>query len=179
MAYDTGYSRRSTSERDMQSVAIISVDPVTRTAIGVTRTRHSITINCSFATGDTITSPATGEQWYCERFDNEWRLYGRIPFNDPTLNIKPEEGQVSVGSARGPLELEAADDGVLARGLAEPPGERRLRGLGVVVRLDADSSVRFRSLGPDAARPAGPAAPQATPAEPAASEEPSAPTEQP
>lgn len=105
MAYDTGFSRRSSSERELQPVAIVSVDPVTRTAIGVTRTRHSININCSYATGDTITTPAAGEQWYCERFDMEWRLYGRIPFNDETLNIKPEEGQVSVGSARGPLEL--------------------------------------------------------------------------
>lgn len=105
MAYDTGFSRRSSSERDLQPVSIISVDPITRTAIGVTRTRHSLRINCAYATGDTITTPATGEQWYCERFDMEWRLYGRIPFNDATLNIRPEEGQVSVGSDRGPLEL--------------------------------------------------------------------------
>jgi hypothetical protein len=109
MAYDTGFSRRSGSEREIQPVSIISVDPTTRTAVAVTRTRHNLTINCSYATGDTITVPAAGEQWYCERFDNEWRLYGRIPFNDPTLNIKPEEGQVSVGSARGPLELNGTE----------------------------------------------------------------------
>jgi hypothetical protein len=105
MAYDTGFSRRSSSERDLQPVAIISVDPISRTAVAVTRTRHNLTINTAYATGDTITVPASGEQWYIERFDGEWRLYGRIPFNDETLNIKPEEGQVSVGSARGPLEL--------------------------------------------------------------------------
>jgi hypothetical protein len=109
MAYDTGFSRRSGSEREIQPVSIISVDPTTRTAVAVTRTRHNLTINCAYATGDTITVPAAGEQWYCERFDNEWRLYGRIPFNDPTLNIKPEEGQVSVGSARGPLELNGTE----------------------------------------------------------------------
>lgn len=105
MAYDTGFSRRAASEREIQPVAIISVDPTSRTAVGLTKTRHDIRINCAYATGDTITVPATGEQWYVERFDMEWRLYGRIPFNDPTLNIKPEEGQVSVGSAYGPLEL--------------------------------------------------------------------------
>jgi len=105
MAYDTGFSRRAASEREIQPVAIISVDPISRTAVGLTKTRHDIRINCAYATGDTITVPATGEQWYVERFDMEWRLYGRIPFNDPTLNIKPEEGQVSVGSAYGPLEL--------------------------------------------------------------------------
>ena len=105
MAYDTGFSRRSASEREIQPVAIISVDAVSRTAIGATRTHHSIHINCAYATGDTITVPATGEKWYVERFDGEWRLYGRIPFNDATLNITPEEGQVSVGSAWGPLEL--------------------------------------------------------------------------
>lgn len=109
MAADMGFSRRTSSERDLQPVAIIAVDPLTRTATGVTRTRHTLRINCAYATGDTITIPAAGEQWYCERFEMEWRLYGRIPFNDPTLNIKPEEGQVSVGSASGPLELNGTE----------------------------------------------------------------------
>lgn len=109
MAYDTGYSRRSSSERDLQAVAIVSVDPTTRTAIALTRTRHSFVVNCAYATGDTITVPAAGEQWYVERIEMEWRLYGRIPFNDPTLTITPEEGQVSVGSASGPLELNGTE----------------------------------------------------------------------
>lgn len=109
MAYDSGFSRRSGSERELQPVAITAVDPVSRMAVGVTRTRHNVNINCSYATGDTITVPAVGEQWYCERLDGEWRLYGRIPFNDPTLNIEPEQGQVSVGSAYGPLELNGTE----------------------------------------------------------------------
>ena len=109
MAHDTGFSRRSGSERDLQPVAIVSVDPTSRTASGMTRTRHTIRVNCSYATGDTITTPAVGEQWYVERFDMEWRLYGRIPFNDPTLAIEPEEGQVSVGSGSGPLELNGTE----------------------------------------------------------------------
>lgn len=104
-----GFTRRSLADRELQPVAIVSVDPTSRTAIGVTRTRHSININCAYATGDTITIPASGEQWYVERFDMEWRLYGRIPFNDPTLNITPEIGQVSVGGALGPLELNGTE----------------------------------------------------------------------
>lgn len=89
---ELSFSRRTGSERDIQPVAIVAVDASTRMATGVTRTRHSIQINCAYATGDTITIPASGEQWYVERFDMEWRLYGRIPFNDATLNIAPEEG---------------------------------------------------------------------------------------
>ena len=105
----TDFTRRSNSAREMERVAIVAVDPTSRTATGITRIRTSIQINCAFATGDTITTPAVGEQWYVERLDYEWRLYGRIPFNDATLNIEPEEGQVSVGSANGPLELNGTE----------------------------------------------------------------------
>jgi hypothetical protein len=90
-------------------VAIVGVDPASRTAVGATRIRTTVQINCAYATGDTITVPAVGEQWYVERFAQEWRLYGRIPFNDPTLAIEPEAGQVSVGSASGPLELNGTE----------------------------------------------------------------------
>ena len=109
MAADTGFSRRTGSERDLQPVAITSVDAASRTAYGTTRVRTFIKINCAYATGDTITVPAVGEQWYVERFEMEWRLYGRIPHNDDTLNIEPVEGQVSVGSTKGPLELNGAE----------------------------------------------------------------------
>jgi hypothetical protein len=109
MAYDDGFSRYNASERNLQPIAITSVDPESRIAVGTTRNRTTVQVNCAYATGDTITVPAVGEQWYCERFNGEWRLYGRIPFNDATLNIEPEEGQVSVGSARGPLELNGTE----------------------------------------------------------------------
>lgn len=109
MAYDSGFSRHSASERDLQPIAITSVDPESRMAVGTTRNRTAVQVNCAYATGDTITVPAVGEQWYCERFNGEWRLYGRIPFNDATLNIEPVEGQVSVGSASGPLELNGTE----------------------------------------------------------------------
>jgi len=102
-------ARYKNTDRDIQPVAITTVDPATRTATGISRSRTTIRINCAYATGDTITVPAVGEQWFCERFDGEWRLYGRIPFNDATLNIEPEEGQVSVGSASGPLELNGTE----------------------------------------------------------------------
>ena len=102
-------ARYKPTDRDVQVVAITTVDPTNRKATGITRSRTTITINCAYATGDTITTPAVGEQWYCERFEMEWRLYGRIPFNDATLNIEPEEGQVSVGSARGPLKLNGTE----------------------------------------------------------------------
>ena len=109
MSYGPGFSRRTNSERDLQPVAVIAVDPTTRMASAITKTGHDIRINCAHATGDTITIPAVGEQWYCERIEHEWRLYSRIPFNNPTLNIRPEEGQVSVGSATGPLELNGSE----------------------------------------------------------------------
>lgn len=109
MAADPGFSRRTSSERDLQPVGIVAVDPASRTAYGLARDRHTIKINCAYATGDTITVPAVGEQWYVERFAMEWRLYGRIPFNDATLNIEPVEGQVSVGGASGPLELNGTE----------------------------------------------------------------------
>jgi len=84
---------------------VVAVDPVTRTAEMMTRNRFSVRVNCAYAVGDAVVTPAIGEQWYIERFDMEWRLAGRIPFNDPALNVEPEPGQVLVGSAKGPLEL--------------------------------------------------------------------------
>ena len=121
MAADQGFSRRTGSERDLQPVVITGIDAPNRIAIGVTRIRTTVRINCAYATGDTITVPAVGEQWYVERFAQEWRLYGRIPFNDPTLSIEPVPGQVSVGSASGPLELNGTEiraNGVLKIGNA-------------------------------------------------------------
>jgi hypothetical protein len=106
---ETGFSRRTGGDRERQPVAITAVDPARRTATGMTRLRSTIQINCAYATGDTITVPSVGEQWYVERFMMEWRLHGRIPFNDATLNIEPVAGQVSVGSATGPLELNGTE----------------------------------------------------------------------
>lgn len=104
-----GYSRRNNSERDIQPVAITSVNTQTRKAMVLTRVKTDIEVDCSYSTGETLVTPAVGEQWYIERFDNVWRLYGKIPFNDPTLLIEPEEGQVSVGSGTGPLELNGSE----------------------------------------------------------------------
>jgi hypothetical protein len=120
-------------QRELERVAITAVDPESRTATGVTRIRTVLSINCAYATGDTITTPAVGEQWYIERLDMEWRLYGRIPFNDSTLNIEPEEGQVSVGSASGPLELNGTE--IRANGA-------RFRLNGAYYRDDGDTLLR-------------------------------------
>lgn len=103
---DTGYSRAdATTAGNREPAAILSVDTQTRTASALLRTKYTVIVNCAYAVGDAIITPAIGEQWYIERLDMEWRLSGRIPFNDPTLNIEPVAGQVSVGSAAGPLEL--------------------------------------------------------------------------
>lgn len=101
-----GYSRADASGAgNREPASIVGIDPQTRTANAYTRSRYTVRVNCSYAVGDTIVTPAVGEQWYIERFDMEWRLSGRIPFNDPTLNIEPVPGQVSAGSANGPYEL--------------------------------------------------------------------------
>lgn len=101
-----GYSRADASSAGAREpAAIIGIDPQTRTATAVLRSRYTVRVNCSYAVGDSIITPALGEQWYIERFDMEWRLAGRIPFNDATLNIEAKPGQVSVGATTGPLEL--------------------------------------------------------------------------
>lgn len=103
------YTRRSNSDQDVQPVAIQSVDPLTRTASCMTRLKYLIDVDCSFGMGETVVTPAVGEQWYIERFDQVWRLKGRIPHLDETLLIEPEEGQVIVGGTRGPLELNGTE----------------------------------------------------------------------
>lgn len=101
-----GYSRAEASGAgNREPAAIIGLDLQTRTAQAMLRSRYTVNVNCSYAVGESIITPAIGEQWYVERFDMEWRLAGRIPHNDATLNIEPVAGQVSVGSATGPLEL--------------------------------------------------------------------------
>lgn len=111
-----GFSRRTNEERDIQPVAIQSVNLEKREALVLTRIKTAINVDCSFATGDSTVTPAVGEQWYIERFDARWRLYGRIPFNDPTLLYEAVEGQVSVGSGRGPVLLHGQEGGVQVKG---------------------------------------------------------------
>ena len=108
----TGFGSRTNNERDIQPVAIQSVNLDTRQAVVLTRIKTTIQVDCSFSTGDTTVVPAVGEQWYVERFDGIWRLYGRIPFNDPTLTTEAREGQVGVGSGRGPVVLHGQTGGV-------------------------------------------------------------------
>lgn len=99
------YTRHASNEVDRQPVAIQSVNTETREAMAITRVGTMIKIDCRYAVGESFIIPAVGEQWYIERYDAVWRLSTRIPFNDETLLIEAEEGQVSIGSQRGPLEL--------------------------------------------------------------------------
>lgn len=102
----TSYTRHTTTDSERQPVSIQSVDTVNRTCTVYTRTQYLIqNVDIAYSIGETTVVPAIGEQWYIERFDKVWRLYGRIPFNDPTLLTEAVEGQVSVGGGRGPVEL--------------------------------------------------------------------------
>jgi len=101
----TGYTRRSPADKDIQTVAITSVDLYGKIAGGLTRQRTTITIDFSYPVGGLHITPALGEQWYVERYQGAWRLKDRIPFNDETTNIDITEGTVKVGSMRGPVEL--------------------------------------------------------------------------
>ena len=49
--------------------------------------------------------------------------------------------------SRGAVQVEPGPGGVVATALDDPPGERKLRGLGVVVLLEPGSRVVFRGLG--------------------------------
>lgn len=151
-----GYSRAdATSAGNREPAGIIRVDPQTRIAEAILRSRYTVNVDCSFAVGDAIVTPAIGEQWYIERFDMVWRLSARIPYNDPTLNIEPELGQVSVGSALGPLELNGTE--VRANGTFRIDGVL-LRDTGVRLERSTDSGVTWIPVVP----PAGPGAPSST-----------------
>lgn len=105
----SNFSRQVSIGREVQPAAIVGVDLVTRTAQAAARDRTVIDVNAKFSVGETTVVPAVGEQWYIERIEREWRLCGRIPFNDPTLLIEPVEGMVSVGGGRGPVDLHGTE----------------------------------------------------------------------
>ena len=103
-----GYTRRSTTEQDVQTVAITAVDVVGRKAQGLTGWGTTIELDCSHAVGNQLVTPATGEQWYVQRIDMVWRLSSRIPVNDNNLLIEPVEGQVVFGGV-GPVEINGSE----------------------------------------------------------------------
>lgn len=100
----SGYTRRSSSDLDVQTVAIVGIVLEELVAYGLTRERHKLKIELQYAVGETYVVPTIGEQWYVHRFNGVWRLREKIPFNDPTTAIPVSEGQVKVGG-RGPIEL--------------------------------------------------------------------------
>lgn len=88
-----------------QQVAITSVDVVNRQAAGLTRQGTTIYINTGHYVGGMQVTPSIGDQWYVQKVGGEWRLENRIPFNDPNLSTIATQGQVQVGSGKGPVEL--------------------------------------------------------------------------
>ncbi|QDH91758.1 hypothetical protein SEA_PHRAPPUCCINO_83 [Mycobacterium phage Phrappuccino] len=93
------------SSGDTQPVAIMSVDPVNRQAIGLTRRRSEVTIDLRYHVGGLQVTPAVGEQWFIAQESTfYYRLISKIPYNAEEMNTEAEEGQVQVGST-GPLEL--------------------------------------------------------------------------
>jgi hypothetical protein len=99
-----GFVNRTNEQRDIQPVAIIAIDPITRIAKALTRIRTEIEIDCRFPVGGMYVIPAIGDQWYVDRYDMLWRLHSRIPFNDNNILIEPQAGQMILGGT-GPLEL--------------------------------------------------------------------------
>lgn len=106
MSTGHGFTRQQAAEdRLIQPAAIVAVDAIGRKAWAKTRL-DMVLVNTGYAVGEITVTPAKGEQWFIERFDMEWRLVSRIPFNDPNLTgVEPEEGQTLIGSGRGPTEL--------------------------------------------------------------------------
>lgn len=91
----------------MQRVAITSIDVINRSAGGQTRWGTIVTIHTGYSVGGVQVTPSLGDQWYCKKVDGDWRLDHRVPFNDPNQLTVPTQGQVQVGSGRGPVELNA------------------------------------------------------------------------
>jgi hypothetical protein len=75
----------------------------------------------------------------------------------PDLGLQRVAGPGFALEVRGPLELQPGAHGVSARALADPPGERYLRALGVTVRLGEGEQAQFTGVG---ASPADAPAPE-------------------
>ena len=104
MTTGIGYASRTNEQRDIQPVAIVAVDPITRKAKALTRIYTEIEIDCRIPVGSTYVIPAVGEQWYVDRYDLVWHLHSRLPFNDNNTLIEPVPGQMVIGGT-GPVEL--------------------------------------------------------------------------
>ena len=94
-----------------QIVAIESVDPVSHSAVGLTRQRTRLPIDTRYHVGGLHITPAAGEQWCVARMGRYWVLDRKLPHNTAVLNTvadNPVEGQVQIGSSggvSGPLQL--------------------------------------------------------------------------
>ena len=101
------YTTSSNSEPfTVAPVAITSVDVVNQQAGGLTRHETTVMINTAYYVGGVQVTPSIGDQWYVQQIRGVWRLYQKIPFNDPNQSTIPTQGQVQVGSGKGPVELQ-------------------------------------------------------------------------
>ena len=95
---------RSNEDRDIQVVAVTAVNIPERKAECMTRIRSMIYVDISYPVGGIYITPSVGDQWYVERIDTIWRLFGRIPFNDNNIQVDPVEGQQVFGGT-GPVVM--------------------------------------------------------------------------
>jgi len=89
----------------MRPVAITSIDTANRSATGTTRFGTAYPIHTGYSVGAIQVTPTIGDQWYIKKVDGEWRLDHQIGFNNPNLLTTPTQGQVQVGSGKGPIEF--------------------------------------------------------------------------
>lgn len=109
----SGYTRRTiTPTTDSEMVAILSVDPVSNKATGLTRRESHVEIDLSYHVGSVQVTPSRGEQWYIRRPAGptptngiSWVLDSKIPFNTPEITLPATEGQHQIGSGKGPVQL--------------------------------------------------------------------------
>ena len=141
-----GYTRKDPQNVDRMRVAVKDVDLVNQTAKGYTRIGTSLILNISYPVGGMHVNPVEGEQWYVSRFDGEWRLESKIPYNDPTLLIEDLPGQVKVGSGNGPIELSAPE--VNSHGNLNVKGNVKIGD--TTLRTNPESGVLQKLLNPEA-----------------------------
>lgn len=130
----TGIGARRNEDRDIQVVAVTAVNIPERKAECMTRIRSMIYVDTSYPVGGVYITPSVGDQWYVERIDTIWRLFGRIPFNDNNIQVDPVEGQQVFGGTgpvvmngstldiRSPLQMNPVPDDEMPNAADMPPG---------------------------------------------------------
>ena len=102
----TDYTRTPPHQTTHQIVAITSVDTVGQSAEGIARTGNIIHIDTTHYVGAVQVTPSIGDQWYVQKINGIWRLLHRLPFNDPNNQLTTTQGQHTIGSGQGPIQLQ-------------------------------------------------------------------------